>query len=295
MNELLAVKPVLVLGSAIGEIDLGQQRQIGGSAFNVARALSRLQVPVVNGMPVGNGEWGAMIEAAMNELGLPVLLRHGQRDNGLRLTQLEPCGKRTFVRVPGCEAQWNKAQLATLPLTPETLIYIHGDELTGESGEALRDWLTRLPFDQWRLIDPGSRVGLLDADFFAMLSDSDTVLTLNRNQATTLCGEGDVLTAAQRFAAAHNITLICRLEGEGAWICDGRNPPLNLAASQAQAVDTLGAGDAHCAGLLAGLSAGWPLPQAVSLANRVAACVVASQDAADAPNWQRLQQRFPES
>ncbi|RJF54133.1 ribokinase [Serratia inhibens] len=293
MSDFLAIKPVLVLGSAIGEVDLGQQRQIGGSAFNVARALSRLQVPVVNGMPVGNGEWGMMIEAAMNALGLPVLLRHGQKDNGHRLTQLEPSGKRTLVKVPGCETQWNKAQLAMLPMTPETLIYIHGDELTGESGEALRDWLTRLPFDQWRLIDPGPRVGLLDADFFAMLSDSDTVLTLNRSETATLCGEGEAVTAAQRFAAAHNITLICRLEAEGAWLCDGRNPPLNLAEYRVPVVDTLGAGDAHCAGLLAGISAGWPLPQAVNLANRVAACVVASPGAAGAPGWQQLQQRFP--
>jgi sugar/nucleoside kinase (ribokinase family) len=45
--------------------------------------------------------------------------------------------------------------------------------------------------------------------------------------------------------------------------------------------------------VLAGLSAGLPLVQAVDLANRVAACVVASRGAAGAPDWQQLQQRFP--
>lgn len=280
MSDFLAVKPVLVLGSAIGEVTLEQQRQIGGSAFNVAHALSCLQVPVINGMPVGNGDWGAMIEAAMNELGLPVLLRHGQMDNGRRLTQLGPNGEHTFVQVPGCETQWNKAQLAMLPLTPETLIYINGNELTGESGEAMREWLTRLPFDQWRLIAPGPRVDLLDEDFFAMLSDSDTVLVLNRSEAATLCGEGDAVTAAQRFAAAHNITLICRLDNGGTWICDGRSQPMHIAAYPAEKVDIPGTDDAHCAGLLAGISAGRPLPQAAALANRAVA----------APDWQRLQQ-----
>lgn len=169
MNEWEAVTPVLVIGGAVGDLvmtlprlpirgedieALPQARQIGGCAFNVARALTRLEAPVINGMPVGNGEWGAAIEAAMGELGLEVLLRHGQMDNGWCLALVEPDGERTFITVSGCESQWNKAQLATLPLTEHTLIYASGYELAGENGEALREWLTRMPFDQPRLIDP---------------------------------------------------------------------------------------------------------------------------------------------
>ncbi|BEN37001.1 TPA: PfkB family carbohydrate kinase [Serratia marcescens] len=310
MSEWEAVTPVLVIGGAVGDLVMTlprlptsgedieaqpQARQIGGCAFNVARALVRLETPVINGMPVGNGEWGAAAEAAMGELGLEVLLRHGQMDNGWCLALVEPDGERTFITVSGCESQWNKAQLATLPLTEHTLIYASGYELAGESGEALREWLTRMPFDQPRLIDPGPRIAQLSEDFFAMLSDSHTLLTLNRDEVAALCGAGDAVEAAHRYAAAHNLTLICRLDRDGAWICDGRTPPLHVPAYPVDVVDTIGAGDAHCAGLLAGLSAGWPLPQAVDLANRVAACVVASLGAANPPDWQQLQQRFPQA
>ncbi|AGB84176.1 sugar kinase, ribokinase [Serratia sp. FGI94] len=310
MSEFSAVTPVLVLGAAVGDLVMTlprlpvsgediearpQGRQIGGCAFNVARVLCRLGVPVVNGMPVGNGEWGAAVEAAMQALGLPVLLRHGQMDNGWCLALAEPNGERTFITVSGCEAQWNKAQLATLPLTPETLVYANGYELVGEPGAALREWLTRLPYDQYRLIDAGPRVGLLGEEFFAMLSDSHTLLTLNRDEVATLCGDGDPVEAAQRYAAARNFTLICRLDSDGAWICDGKHPPQHIAAYPVEVVDTIGAGDAHSAGLLAALSAGWPLPQAVDLANRVAACVVASRGADAAPDWAQLRQRFPEA
>lgn len=310
MSEFSAVTPVLVLGGAVGDLVMTlprlpvsgediearpQGRQIGGCAFNVARVLCRLGVPVVNGMPVGNGEWGVAVEAAMQALGLPVLLRHGQMDNGWCLALAEPNGERTFITVSGCEAQWNKAQLATLPLTPETLVYANGYELVGEPGAALREWLTRLPFDQYRLIDPGPRVGLLGEEFFAMLSDSHTLLTLNRDEVAILCGDGDPVEAAQRYAAARNFTLICRLDSDGAWICDGKHPPQHIAAYPVEVVDTIGAGDAHCAGLLAALSAGWPLPQAVDLANRIAACVVASRGADAAPDWAQLRQRFPEA
>ena len=131
MSEWEAVTPVLVIGGAVGDLVMTlprlptsgedieaqpQARQIGGCAFNVARALVRLETPVINGMPVGNGEWGSAVEAAMGELGLEVLLRHGQMDNGWCLALVEPNGERTFITVSGCESQWNKAQLATLPL-----------------------------------------------------------------------------------------------------------------------------------------------------------------------------------
>ncbi|CAM3795433.1 PfkB family carbohydrate kinase [Serratia silvae] len=277
MNEFVAVKPILVVGGAVGEVVLAQpdtgnsERRISGAAFNVARTLRQLNVPVINGIPVGNGEWGAAIEAAMQQLGLPVLLRHGLMDNGWCQTLVEPNGERTVASVVGCESQWNKAQLATLPLEPETVVYVHGDQMAGESGDALCEWLTRMPFDQWRLLTPGPLVGLLSEEFFAMISDSHTLLTLNRSEVASLCGEGDPVIAAQHYATAHNITLICRLDRYVTWICDGHNAPQSV---QGDAPET---SDAHNAGLLAGLSAGWSLPQAVDLANRVAACVLSGK------------------
>lgn len=310
MSEFVAVKPILVLGGAVGDVvlklpylpasgeDIQAQfrgRQIGGCAFNVARALCRLQVPVINGMPVGQGYWGTEIEAAMDQLGLPVLLRHEQMDNGWCLALVEPSRECTFVSITGCEAQWSRDSLATLPVTEDTLLYASGYELASEGGKALREWLIHLPAEQMRLIDLGPRIGLLNEGFFSRLRGSNTLLALNRHEVAMLGGMGDAISTAQDFASAHSLTLICRLDCEGAWICDGRNPPRHIAAYPVKVVDTIGAGDAHSAGLLAGLSAGWPLPQAVDLANRVAACVVASQGAAGAPDWQQLQQRFPEA
>jgi sugar/nucleoside kinase (ribokinase family) len=291
MSEFLAVKPVLVLGSAIGEVTLTQERKIGGGAFNVAQALMHLQVPVINGMPVGNGDWGAAIEAEMQQMGLPVLLRHGQMDNGQHLIQKPSNGEPVLVIEPGCETQWNKAQLSTLPLTEDTLIYISGEQLVGDNAEALRDWLTRLPFDQRRLIALGSQVGQLDEDFFAMLSDSHSLLTLNRSETTTLCGTGDVLSAARGFASAHNLALVCLLDRDGVWLCDGDAPPLQIAGYP---VEDTSPSCAHCIGLLAGLSAGWSVPQAVDLANRVAVWWGANQDATGTPDWQQLQRCFPD-
>ncbi len=64
------------------DIEPSRRRGKSAAARSTWRALVRTETPVINGMPVGNGEWGAAVEAAMGELDLEVLLR---RPDGQRL------------------------------------------------------------------------------------------------------------------------------------------------------------------------------------------------------------------
>ncbi|MFT8211687.1 MAG: PfkB family carbohydrate kinase [Symbiopectobacterium sp.] len=202
MHEGKNTRQVLVIGGACGDMLLGVPRmplsgedveakdnglQIGGCAFNVARVLTRLGASVLNGMPVGNGNWGNAVETAMQALHLPVLMRHPDMDNG---------------------------------------------------------WC---------------------------------------------------LALAQQYAARSGLTLICRLDKEGAWICPPDSAPEAVAPYPVTVVDSIGAGDAHCGGLLAGLSAGWSLTESVDLANRVAACMVAVQGSSQPPDWNTLHEYFPDA
>ncbi|MGL5265769.1 MAG: ribokinase, partial [Plesiomonas shigelloides] len=76
MLNLTAQTPVMVIGAAFGDVMLSMQRlprsggdevasetgrQIGGCAFNVARVLARLGMPLINGIPVGTGIWGEAV------------------------------------------------------------------------------------------------------------------------------------------------------------------------------------------------------------------------------------------
>lgn len=299
-----AIVPVLVIGAACGDEVLTlerlpvsgedieafpQQRQIGGCAFNVARALTRLEIPVINAMPVGNGDRGRAVENAMRQLNLPVLLRHEYLDNGYCLALVEPDGERTFITVTGCEAHISQQQLDSLPLTADTLIYVSGYELTGVSGGVLCDWLYALPDSQLCLIDPGPRISQLSAEFFHHFANSRSIFTLNRDETALLCG--GVPAMACDFATKHQLTLICRLGVQGALICQPGHAQY-ISSYPVEVVDTIGAGDAHCAGLLAGLATGDDIVQAVDLANRVAAYVVAERGSAGVPDWQQLRERF---
>ncbi|WJV54321.1 PfkB family carbohydrate kinase [Pectobacteriaceae bacterium CE90] len=308
MSIFHAKVPVVAIGGAVCDMVLSVERlpfsgedieaedggrQVGGCAFNVARALCQLQVPVINGMPVGNGHWGQMVEQAMTKLGLPVLLRNQERDNGWCLALAERDGNdRTFVSITGCESIWTPELLQRLSPPENALIYASGYELAGETGAALREWLLNQP--QRKLLDPGPRIADIPATFFQALPGTNTMLTLNRDETRYLCGGGDTVAQASHYAKQNGLWLICRLDKAGAWICPPDAAAQEVPAYKVDVVDTIGAGDAHCGGLLAGLAADWSLHDAVDLANRVAACVVASQGAAGAPDWKELQQRFPD-
>ena len=94
------------------------------------------------------------------------------------------------------------------------------------------------------------------------------IVSLNRQEAglaaERLCVEAENLGAEwqQRFGAA----LIVRHDKDGATWYDGDASGV-VPAFPATVVDTIGAGDSHAGGTLAGLAAGWSLADAVLLGN----------------------------
>ncbi|XP_064461308.1 uncharacterized sugar kinase YegV-like isoform X2 [Ornithodoros turicata] len=296
--------PVTVIGAATGDIVVtvkelpvsgadceAQDRgyQIGGSAFNVIRALVRLNIPVINGITVGNGLWGERVEAAMSALKLPVLLRHQQRDNGWCLALVEPDGERTFISIPGCEEVWRPEMLSALPAKTPGIIYASGYELSCPDGQVLQQWLLNTSADQTLVLDLGPRISHIDPTFIEALPPKRTILTLNRDEITQFCGEGDPVSLAVQYATQHQVTIVVRLGQQGAWLCGYDQAAIQLPAYQVSVVDTIGAGDAHVGGMLAGMSSGLSLAEAVDMGNRVAAIVVSRLGSAGAPAVEELE------
>ncbi|NHB91973.1 PfkB family carbohydrate kinase [Photorhabdus cinerea] len=297
--------PITVIGAAAGDIVLslpklprsGEDReareveqQIGGSGFNVARALVRLQVPVINGIPVGNGYWGERVTKEMQALGLKVTLINSCLDNGWCLAMVEPDGERSFVSVSGCEVDWSAAMLSSITLPEKGYLYSSGYVMASKTTAILCDWLLTLPLGQTLLLDFGPRLPEIDPAFINALPADRTILTLNRDEVAMLCGAGDSVTQASCYSSKRKIIIICRLGSQGAWICLPDRTPEHVPAYKVKVVDTIGAGDAHSSGILAGLSQGMSLRDAVKLGNRVAAIVVNRSGAAGAPTIKELEE-----
>ena len=117
------------------------------------------------------------------------------------------------------------------------------------------------------------------------------LVSLNRQEAEI---------AAERFALSHDVEgfgaewvqrfaapVVVRHDKEGAWYFSAQTSGCVPAFATA-VVDTIGAGDSHAGGMLAGLASGWTLPDAVLLGNAVATWVVGHRGGDCAPSREAL-------
>lgn len=287
-DRVLSVENLPRRGEDISAMDHGWQ--VGGCAFNVLRALARLQIPITNGIRVGNGQWGLRVRQALLTLNIEPILTSSTQDNGWCFALTEPDGERTFISIPGCEEQWSRAELQTLNIPDDAIIYVTGYELGCSQGEELQKWLLNDCTTQTFVLDLGPRLAALSDTFLTQLPLNRAILTLNRDEARFLCGDGDIVQQSLDYADRHGMTLIVRLDSQGAWLCHPNQPAIFIPAYKVKVVDTIGAGDAHTAGVLAGMSQGKSLSESIDLGNLVAAIVVSKSGPSGAPTLNEIEQ-----
>ncbi|MCR9029334.1 PfkB family carbohydrate kinase [Citrobacter amalonaticus] len=302
---LMTRQPVTVVGAAVidviadayalpwrgCDIELKQQGvNVGGCALNIAVALKRLGIDAGNALPLGQGVWAEIIRNRMAKEGLHSLIETTQGDNGWCLALVEPDGERTFMSFSGVENQWNADWLAQLTIPPDSLIYLSGYQLASPCGELLVQWLEGLdrvmPF-----IDFGPRIGDIPDALMARILACRPLVSLNRQEAEIAAErfglrqdvEGLGAQWVKRFAAP----LIVRHDKEGAWYFSAQSSGC-VPAFPTTVVDTIGAGDSHAGGMLAGLASGWSLADAVLLGNAVASWVVGHRGGDCAPFREEL-------
>ncbi len=303
LETLNATRPLTVLGAAVidviadayalpwrgCDIELKQQGvNIGGCALNIAIALKRLNISAQNALPVGHGVWADIIRNAMAKQDLHSAVEAGSGDNGWCLALVEPDGERTFMSFSGVENQWQPAWLAALEVPAGSLVYLSGYQLASPCGELLTSWLEGLQAVT-AFIDFGPRIADIPDALMARIMACRPVVSLNRQEAQIAAGRLGVAVEQlgeawqQRFAAP----LIVRHDKDGAAWYDGAASGY-VPAFPATVVDTIGAGDSHAGGTLAGLAAGWSLADSVRLGNAVAAWVVSHRGGDCAPTREAL-------
>ncbi|MBW9353286.1 sugar kinase [Citrobacter sp. EC_71] len=305
LPQLGSHRPVTVVGAAVidviadayalpwrgCDIELKQQGvNIGGCALNIAVALRRLEINASNALPLGQGVWADIIRNRMAKEGLHSLIDNAEGDNGWCLALVEPDGERTFMSFSGVENQWNADWLARLNIPRNSLVYLSGYQLTSPCGELLVQWLEGLE-DVTPFIDFGPRIGDISDDLMARIMACRPLVSLNRQEAEIAAErfalsqdvEGFGVEWVRRFAAP----VVIRHDKDGAWYFSAQTSGC-VPAFKTTVVDTIGAGDSHAGGMLAGLASGWSLADAVLLGNAVASWVVGHRGGDCAPSREAL-------
>lgn len=263
-----------------------------GGAFNVIAAASRLGMKTVYGGLVGGGPFGQTIQKHLKELNVKMALAPiNDGDTGFAIAIVEPNGQPTYITVLGCERQLHATHLRSLEIAAEDAVYLSGYNLVIEpSATAIPHWLPTLKASHV-LLDPGPLIRDIPPKLFDEVIQYVSILSLNQREAALLTGKTkpDAALRVITEQVQPNTTVIIRVGADGAWVMDASGNPLRIPTRQAHAADTTGAGDVHCAALLARMTE-VSFEQAVYEANICASLAVERLGSSESPSLPELKQ-----
>lgn len=307
LDALVPQRTICVLGAAVMDLIMtvptlpergadiaasSRKMHIGGCGLNIASALNRLNIPSSNAFLIGNGmgtnQIGNYLQAREIDVHLPKI----DGDNSWCLALVEPDGERSFVTATGVENNWTREILDQVNIPPDSLVFLSGYQMVPSADEAIVSWLESIDHPVEILVDFGPRIEDLDPDIITRLLALNTIVTVNRDEARMLGLDDPVEAAAADWSIRHDCPLIVRRDKDGAFFYQSEQNNGWVAPYAAKVKDTIGAGDSHAGGLLAGLAANWGLHDAIRLGNAIASYVVERSGGDCAPTLDELRQHL---
>ena len=302
LRALCAKRRILIVGSAFvdvlvhvprmplsGEDIEGTSRQqlVGGCAYNVADAVDRMGVPFESLIPIGLGMIADRVRDAFRERGWPLREFAGLGDNGWCLSFIEPSGERTFVSMSGIEKCFQPEWLDVVAPETQDLIYLSGYQTDERNRAFIEALLERIRPDAQILFDPGPCSGRIPEDMMQALVGPRGILKINAMEARILAPAATVAESAAALSSMTGARVIVTDGAHGALVSEV-GTVTRVPGFPVRVVDTVGSGDAHAGGILAGLASGFTLEESVLLGNAVASWVTGQEGAATAPSVEML-------
>lgn len=265
---------------------------IGGCGLNITSTLHRLGFYSTNAFLIGNGMGFDQISQFLRTRGIESHLAQIDGDNSWCLAFVEPDGERSFVTVTGVENDWTPEILRQVDIQADSLIFLSGYQLVSSADETIVSWLESLGPNVEIVIDFGPRIGDVPPEIVARLLALNSIVTLNRDEARFLGIDDPLEQSTATWSERHDCTLIVRRDKEGAYYYRSNDYAGWVEPYAASVVDTIGAGDSHAGGLLAGLSSNWSLVDSIRLGNAVASYIVERPGGDCAPDLTELRQHL---
>ncbi len=231
-----------------------------GGALNTATVAAALGLRVTLCVPMGHGIVDQAVELLAQRLGI-TLEPFAARDNPAISLVFSDATDRAFVSTAELDV------LASVErLSASTWVHVPGLEeaarLAGPLARARQNGARISVSGSWSPRQLGRLAGRKDCAW--------DLLVLNEKEAQAACG--DVAGAQQALAqAAHSVLVTL---GDRGVVGVLNEVPVRVPAASAQVVDPTGAGDAFCAGVIAGLVRGLAPETAMQLGTRVAARIL---------------------
>lgn len=284
----IGVGTIVVVGAALLELRFAVDRlpqsggdvlahgfevRVGGSAVNVARTLQAVGCSPLLVLHRGQGPFDRLVGRELGQLGLPVQGRRSRRPSGVTVTLVEPSGERSLVSALGAEGSVGADDLPT-DIAKARAVYVSGYELLASPD--LEAAIAALPRDVLVFFDPGPR-GARPGSLAGAWRRADLV-RLNQEEAERRSGKKGPAAAAAELGLDREV-VVSTADGAYAAL---KGQVSRIDGGERVSRDTTGAGDAHAAGLLAGLTCGMDLLAATALANRIARLHVLGENVARA-------------
>jgi sugar/nucleoside kinase (ribokinase family) len=261
-----------------------------GGGFNVMAAAARQGLPVLYAGGHGTGPYGDLVRSTLAAEGIDILRPPDpDTDTGFDVALIERDGERTFVTTLGAEALRKPGSWDAVPAGPGDAVYISGYGLASpQSGAILGAWVATLPGDVTLFVDPGPLVADIPPAVLDPVLRRCDWWSCNQREASLLTGTDDPAEAARRLLDRTGRSGVVVRAGADGCVLAQPDSVKAIPAPPVEAVDTNGAGDAHCGVFIAALAAGNSPEDAARRANAAAAIAVTRPGPATSPTTAEL-------
>lgn len=271
-----------------GDVIASSSLVTAGGGLNTMVAARRDGLDVVFAGQYGTGPFGDVVRRALVDADVQVLQPGlDDVDSGWCVALVDATTERTFVTSVGAEGRLGAEELARVVLHDDDTLFVSGYGLAHPvNARALAAWLPTVAPAVRVVFDPSPLVDTLDPGLVAAVTARADVVSTNAREARLMSPmSADLHSAVTAVADGSRGTALVRDGGTGCWVADPTLPggPVLVPGFAVAAVDTNGAGDAHSGVLVAALSRGEPLLDAVRRANAAAAIAVSRPGPATAP------------
>jgi len=291
------MKQTLVLGSTCLDVMLkvpqfpasgddinleSTHRSLGGCAYNVSDILTKFQIPHTLCSPIGEGFYSSLVEQMLLDKGSRPFAQVHDMDNGACYCIVDAAGHQTFLAKHGAEYRFNAGWFSSIDWDNVDSIYCCGLEIEDIDGEDVVSFLE----EKKELFDsagrdltiffaPGARIMHIPQLLIQRIFALHPILHLNDREARLFTGTESIEECARILHSTTCNSLVITMAAKGAYCFDHQaRKGFPVPSKKVEAVDSTGAGDAHCGAVIANLKLGLGLVDSVLRANRLSALLV---------------------